>query len=148
MIKGAVLDDAITWIAFLSNIFTIFASGIAIYVFFVKRKSIVTVFELLINYTYQLSLSELKENLEKLNEYNANNIDENEKIINILNDIIGQIKGNDKLSKHFLKSMKEIEVFSSGKKPLTEPRKRALVSELRERLRNLNVRTIDHLIGE
>lgn len=136
------------WIALFSNIFTIVASTIAIYIFATKRKSISTVFNILINYTYQLSLSELKEKLEKLNEYNAKNSEENEKIINILNEIVGQIKGNDKLKNHFSELINEISGFASGRKKLTEAKKRSFVSELRERLRHLNVRNIDNLVGE
>lgn len=142
------MDDFIKWVTLFSNLFTIGASSIAIYIFATKRKSIATVFDLLINYTYQLSLSEVKEKLEKLNEYNAKNPDDNEKIVNILNEIIGQIKGNTKLNTHFSDNLKEIDGFAVGKKKLTEPRKRAIVSELRERLRHLNVRNIDSLIGE
>tara|TARA_R110000737_G_scaffold278495_1_gene285259 strand:+ start:96 stop:518 length:423 start_codon:yes stop_codon:yes gene_type:complete len=136
------------WISLISNTFTIVASGIAIFVFLTKRKSIASVFDLLINYTYQLSLSEIKEKLEKLNEYNAKDSEDNEKIINILNEIIGQIKGNETLKAHFSELLKEIDSFALGRKKLTEPKKRAVVSELRERLRHLNVRNIDKLVGE
>ena len=142
------MDDFIKLVSFFSNLLTIGASGIAIYIFIIKRTAISTVFDLLVNYTYQLSLSEVKEKLEKLNEYNAKDADDNEKIINILNEIIGQIKGNTKLKIHFADNIKEIDGFALGRKKLTEPKKRAIVSELRERLRHLNVRNIDRLIGE
>ena len=142
------MDEVIKWVILCSNVFTIVASGIAIFVFFTKRKSIVTVFNLLINYTYQLSLSEIKEKLEKLNEYNAKDSVDNEKIINILNEIIGQIKGNQKLSVHFKLLLEEIDGFALGRRKLTEAKKRALVSELRERLRHLNITSIDNLVGD
>ena len=103
---------------------------------------------MLVNYTYQLSLSEVKEKLEKLNEYNAKDEIENEKIVNIFNEIVGQIKGNDKLKEHFSSLLSDIEIYALGKKKLSEPKKRALVSELRERLRHLNVKNIDQLVGE
>ena len=147
-IKESILDDFLNWIALFSNIFTVVASGIAIYIFITKRESISSVFDLLINYTYQLSLSEIKEKLEKLNEYNAKDPEDNEKIINILNEIVGQIKGNEKLRAHFSELLKDIDGFALGRKKLTEAKKRAVVSELRERLRHLNVRNIDKLVGE
>lgn len=146
--KESRLDELIKWVALVSNLFTIVASGIAIYVFIVKRKSIATIFNLLVNYTYQLSLSEVKEKLEKLNDYHAKNDEENEKIVNILNEIMGQIKGNTRLKAHFENNIKEIDAFASGRKKITEPKKRAIVSELRERLRHLNVKNIDSLMGE
>lgn len=142
------MDDLMKVISLISNIVTIGASSIAIYLFFAKKESLSAVFGLLVNYTYQLSLSEVKEKLEKLNEYNAKDASENEKIINILNEIVGQIKGNDKLKAHFSEVLSDIDMYALGKKTLSEPKKRALVSELRERLRHLNVKNIDHLVGD
>jgi hypothetical protein len=136
------------WLSFISNIFTIFASGIAIYLFFFKRKAFSTVFNLLVNYTYQLSLSEVKEKLERLNEYHANDPEQCEKIINILNEIMGQIRGNNVLKIHFKELLLDIENLLSGKRRLTEPKKRALVSEIRERVRHLNIKNIDDFVGE
>lgn len=147
--KGVLtLDEVIQWLALVSNVFTIFASGIAIYVFFAKRNEIASVFNLLINYTYQLSLSEIKEKIERLNEYNAKDPEQCENIVNIFNEIIGQIRGNDMLRAHFSELLNKLETLASDKRRLTEPRKRAMVSELRERLRHLNVKSIDNLIGD
>ncbi|KAB0317253.1 MULTISPECIES: hypothetical protein [Vibrio] len=142
------MDELMKWISLISNIVTIGASSIAIYLFLAKKESFTAVFRMLVNYTYQLSLSEVKEKLEKLNEYNAKDENENEKIVNILNEIVGQIKGNDKLKQHFSSSLSDIDMYALGKKQLSEPKKRALVSELRERLRHLNVKNIDHLVGD
>ncbi|MGY5514638.1 hypothetical protein ACXHQ0_27365 [Vibrio antiquarius] len=142
------MDDLVKWISLISNIVTIGASSIAIYLFLAKKESFTAVFRLLVNYTYQLSLSEVKEKLEKLNEYNAKDDKENEKIVYILNEIVGQIKGNDKLKAHFSSSLSDIDMYALGKRHLSEPKKRALVSELRERLRHLNVKNIDHLVGD
>jgi hypothetical protein len=143
-----ILADIIKWATLISNIFTVFASSIAIYLFLFKRKTISTVFNLLINYTYQLSLSEVKEKIERLNEYNAKDPEQNEKIVNIFNEIIGQIRGNQKLKVHFTELLVTLEDLVSDKRKLTEPRKRAAVSELRERLRHLNVQSIHNLVGE
>jgi predicted HTH domain antitoxin len=142
------LDELVKYVSLVSSVFTILASGIAIYLFVVKRKSISSIFSLLINYSYQLTLSELKEKLEKLNDYNAKDSEQNEHIVNILNEIIGQVRGNDKLKSHFSELLKTMENLVSDKRRLTEPRKRALVSELRERIRHLNVKNIDNLVGE
>ena len=45
----------------ISSLFTIVASVIAIYIFLTKRKILSSVISILINYSYQLTLSELKE---------------------------------------------------------------------------------------
>jgi len=142
------LDEIIKWTSLASNLSTIFASGIAIFLFLFKRKKISSVFDLLINYSYQLSLAEVKEKIERLNEYNAKDPEQSEMVINIFNEIIGQIRGNQKLKSHFSELLVTLEALASDKRKLTEPRKRAAVSELRERLRNLNVQNIDHLVGE
>lgn len=142
------MDEFIKWASLASNIFTIIASGIAIYIFYTKRNEISTVFHLLINYTNQLSLSEVKEKIERLNEYNAKDSEQCESIVNIFNEIIGQIRGNAKLKLHFSELLTTMELLASDKRRLTEPRKRAIVSELRERLRHLNIKSIDNLVGD
>ncbi len=139
------LYDAVTVTA---HSFGIIASGIAIYLFVAKRRALASLFQLLVNYSYQLTLSELKEKLEKLNDYNARDPEQYDQIVNIFNDILGQIRGNDRLRIHFSEIVGSIEVLLSDRKKLTEPRKRVLVSELRERIRHLNVRNIDELMGE
>lgn len=136
------------YITIISNGFTIVASGIAIYIFITKRESIYSAFNLLINYSYQLSLSELKEKLEKLNDYKADDPEQYKQIINILHEIIGQIRGNDKLKDHFSEMLQKLETLLSSKRKLSEPTKRAIVSELRERIRNVNVKNFDDLVGE
>lgn len=142
------MDDFMKWVSLISNIFTIFASGLAIYIFLSKREEISSVFNLLINYTHQLSLAEVKEKIERLNEYNAKDPEQCEHIVNIFNEIIGQIRGNDNLKNHFSELLLTMESLASDKRRLTEPKKRALVSELRERLRHLNVKSIDNLVGD
>ena len=136
------------WVSLLSNLFTIFASGLAIYIFFFKREEITSVFNLLINYTHQLSMSEVREKIERLNEYNAKDPEQCDHIVNIFNEIIGQIRGNEKLKIQFTELIVKMESLASDKRRLTEPKKRAIVSELRERLRHLNVKNIDNLVGD
>lgn len=142
------MDGFIYVVSLISNLFTIFASGLAIYIFFSRKEEISSVFNLLINYTHQLSLSEVREKIERLNEYNAKDPEQCEHVINIFNEIIGQIRGNERLRRHFSEILITMESLSADKRRLTEPRKRALVSELRERLRHLNVSNIDNLVGE
>jgi len=144
------LKDCLDIISALANLFTIVASGIAIYLFVFQRKNIASVFSLLLNYSYQLSLSELKEKLERLNEYNASNDDHYDSIINILHEFVGQVRGNDKLRVIMVDQIVLIEdaIARDGKgRKITEPNKRALISEVREKIRNLNVRNIDDLVG-
>lgn len=141
------MDEIIKYASFASDLLTVVASGIAIFIFFTKKKEISSVFSLLVNYTYQLSLSELKEKLERVSEYNAKDPEQCEMIVNIFHEIIGQIKGNDRLKEHFSAVLLDMEKFVSSKRFSLEPRKRSIVSELRERLRNVNVQSIDGLVG-
>ena len=136
------------WISFISNLFTIGASGIAIWLFIAKKETFRSLFSILINYSFQLTISEIKEKIERLNEYNAKSPDELDKIVNIVNEIVGQIRGNETLKDHFAELLTRLELLVSDKRKLTEPRKRAIVSELRERLRNLNITSIDNLLGD
>lgn len=136
--------DAITGIA---SIFTIIASGIAIYVFIFNRQKISAAIGLLLNYSFQTTLSELKEKLERLNEYNANDSAENQEIRNILHEIAGQLRGNNRLSSKLFNMSEKIETLASSKK-LTEPIKRSLISELREQLKNIQMESIDNFSGK
>lgn len=143
-------DVFVDIVSMIGSAFTVGASGIAIYLFLFKRKAIASVFSLLLNYSYQLSLSELKEKLERLNEYNANNVDHYESILNILHEFVGQVRGNDKLRIIMVEQVTLIEAAiaknEKGRK-ISEPSKRAMVSEIREKIRTLNVQNIDDLIG-
>ena len=93
------LTEFFAWIEAVANVFTIFASILAAYVFFANRKKLSVAIQMLINYSFQTTLTELKEKLERLNEYNANEPADHQEIRNILHEIAGQIKGNDRLSK-------------------------------------------------
>lgn len=114
------------------NIFTIIASGIAIYLFLFKRNEISKAFKTLVTYSSQISLTELKFKLERLNELNYENLDEKKEIVNIFNDIVGQLQGNKMLSEKCESILNKLKKAISKNSGLTEPKKRSLVSELRE----------------
>jgi hypothetical protein len=128
--------------ALVSNVLTAIASFIAIYLFATKRRELSKAVSLLLNYAYQTTLAELKEKLERLNEYNASDPDDSAEIRNILHEIAGQIRGNKRFQSTAPKLVRRIEALAAGTN-LTEPRKRSMVSELRESLRTIQVHTIE-----
>ena len=132
------LSDTISLAA---NILTIVASSVAIYLFFVKGKEIQSAFHLLLNWSFQLTLTDLKTKLERLNEYKANEPTEVEEIRNILHEIAGQIRGNRRLLLAAPNLATRVENLAISK-TLSEPRKRSMVSELRETLRNIEVNSL------
>ena len=132
-------------VGFLANALTVVASSIAIYIYFCKKEEVKLLFKVLVNYSYQTTLSEIKEKLDRLNEYNANEPTEVNEIRNLLHEIAGQIRGNQKLQKIQPNLVTRIEVIANAKK-ITEPSKRSLVSEIRELLKNLNVDSIEKYI--
>lgn len=130
----------------LANIFTIGASSIAIWLFFSKSNEIKTAFNLLLNWSFQLTLTDLKSKIERLNEYSAKNPNDLEEIRNILHEIAGQMRGNDqivKTSNNLISNnlISKIEKLATSKS-LDEPRKRSIVSEIREVLRNMQVNSV------
>lgn len=135
------------FLADIANIFTILASGLAIYVFIVNRKKISAALDLLLNYSFQTTLTELKEKIERLNEYNANEPDDVPEIRNILHEISGQIRGNGRLSSTVPQLAKKIEGLATGKR-LSEPAKRSIISEVREQLKNIQVNNIESIAGK
>ena len=135
-------------ISFLANIFTIIASGIAIYLFVFKRDAVKSVFKVLTNYSYQISLSELKIKLERLNELSVNDQSQSDEIINIFNEIVGQIRGNVMLKNKCEIILKKLTRYAETPRILTEPKKRSIISELREKLRHIDIQNIDELMED
>lgn len=132
-----------TMLAAIADVFAILASSIAIYIFVSKRKQLSSLLSTLLNYSYQLTLSELKEKLERLNEFHVDDEEGRKRIEILVHEIIGQIEGNPKLRSVMSEVRAQAETLVSDKKKLTEPKKRAFVAELRERIRHLNIQSID-----
>jgi hypothetical protein len=125
---------------FCANVFTVFASGIAIYLFVCKREKIKSVIQILFNYSTQISISEVKYKLERLNDYTVSDPEQKDIIINILNDISGQIKGNKNIfNSDFVELLNLIDKYTHNQSDFSEPKKRSLVSELREKLRHVDI---------
>ena len=133
-------------VSFISSIFSAIAAGIAVYLFIFKRKSILSVFHLLLNYSFQISLTELRTKLERLNDLSANDEEQKEEVINIFNEIAGQIMGNSVLSKECGVILEKVSKYAENPQGLTEPKKRSIVSELRENLRNVDIQSYSEII--
>lgn len=144
---SGMIDILIKVIDLISNAFTIVVSGIAIYLFLFKRNTISSILKILLNYSYQVTLSELRGKLDRLNDLNFNEPTHAEEIANIFNEIVGQIRGNKRLRKECSEILKKLSVYAESPKKLTEPRKRSVVSELRENLKHIYVESFDELIG-
>lgn len=125
-----------------ANIFTIVASAIAIFLFIAKREELSAALSLLLNWSYQTTLSDIIGKLDRLHEYNANEPTDRPEIQNIIHEIAGQFRGNPKLFTAAPALPDRLEAFASGKK-LTEPNKRSVVAEVREIIRNLQVANVD-----
>lgn len=147
-LEESVIKTICDIVSFLSNILTIITSSIAIYIFFIKRKTIAAAVKVILNYSYQSTLYELKEKVERLNEYNADNETDLKEIINIFNEILGQINGNPVLKDRLKTIAEKLDVILSSKCKLKEPKKRSLVSEIREQIKHLNLGSIESYLGE
>lgn len=135
------------WTNFLANLLTIFASTIALYIFFFNREKISSAINFILNYSNQLTLTDLKFKIERLNDYNTNDAEQKEEVINILNEIEGQIIGNKMLQDKLQPQLGKIASFTATPKQLSEPKKRSLVSELRESIRNIDVSNYGDIIN-
>jgi hypothetical protein len=134
--------------AFIANLMTISASGIAIYLFFWKGKYISSVFNTLLSYSTQITLSELNGKLNSLNDLRATEPEHKEEILNLLNDIAGQLRGHPTLKSKFSELIGEIGRITASKVKITEQKKRALVSELREQVRHVGILNIELVKGQ
>lgn len=122
-----------------ADFLTILASGLAIYLFFTQKDKIGSAFNLLLRFSLQVTLSELQNKIDRLNEYTAGDSKQLESIINILKEIEGQIKGNRFLKVKLAQMVVDIENFTDKPAKITEGRKRSLVAELREQLRDIDI---------
>lgn len=147
-----------------TSLSTIAASSLAIYIYLKNKDRIATAFQLLLSYSHQVTLSELNQKIESLNDFNSDEQEDIPEIQNILHDILGQITGNSRLNAQLSKSVSEIQNFSkdlddfeqrktSGRRVKgrsgtlavrMEPGKRSLVSSLKEQLKELQVDMTKH----
>jgi hypothetical protein len=135
------------WINFGANVMTISASGLALYLFFMNRKKIASAIKFILNYSNQLTLTDLKFKIERLNDYTTNDQDQKLEIINILNELEGQIIANKNLQEKLKPQLDKIISFTTNPTFLTEPKKRSIVSELKESIRNLDVSNYNSIIN-
>ena len=142
------MDTFFKLLAAVANVFAIIASGIAVYLFVFKRKVISSALHVLLNYSSQISFSEFNAKLERLNDLSADDTDQIKSVINIFNEILGQIRGSKFLSKHFKEIIPKVKAYAEGKAKISEAKKRSIVNELRERLRNINIKNYTEFIGE
>lgn len=141
------MEEIDFWINIIANLMTIFASGLAIFIFYNNREKIVSAINFILNYSNQLTLTDLKFKIERLNDYNTNDVTQKNEVVNILNEIEGQILGNKSLKDKLSEQLTKIENFTSNTKLLTEPKKRSLVSELKESIRNLDISNYGDIIN-
>lgn len=134
-------------IGFLSNFLTVIVSCIVIYLYISKRDTISSAIELLTKYSSQISMTELNYKLERIAELSAEEESSKAQIVNILNEIVGQIRGNSSLKKQCAIILKKLAMFADNPDLITEPKKRSIVSELRETLRYIDLISYNDIIG-
>lgn len=139
-----VFKSAVEVIGFLSNAFTVATSFLVFYLYFTKKNEIATAFRLFLNFSYQTTLAELKWKLDRLNEFRVDEPSHINEIKSLLHDIAGQIKGNYKLNEAAPDLVKILEKFADS--VMTEPRKRSIVSLVREKIKTISVNGFEEII--
>jgi len=87
----------------------------------------------------------LKDKLELLNDLNANDEEQKKEVINIFNDVEGQLRGNGILLQNCKEILKKITRLNNNTDELNEPKKRSVISELRENLRNIEIKSFEEI---
>ena len=134
--------------SFVDSIVSILAASIVIYLFIYKRKSISSIYYVLLNYTFQTTLRELNTKIDRLNDFNVDDKNHRNTVIIILNEVVGQMRGNPIWAKKCNPILTKLTKYAEKPDNLTEARKRSLVSELRETLRNISIHNYKEMIGE
>ena len=133
---------------YIDAIFSIIVAIIFLYLFINKRKAISSIYQVLLNFSFQMSLQELNTNIDRLNDYDADNDKDRKYVINLLNDVVGQMNGNPVLSKKCKNILETLSKFTDNPNKLTDAKKRYAVSQLRETLRNINTQNFNEIAGE
>lgn len=134
------------YIELISNSLTIFTAIIAIFVYYKNKDKISSAINFVLNYSKKLTLTELKYKVERLNDFTTNDTEQKKEIINILSEIEGQVIANAYIKENLKIQLEKINGFIDNSKTLTEPKKRSLVSELRERINNIDISNYQELI--
>lgn len=132
-------------VAFFANTLTIGLGCLTLYLFIAKRKEIATAFNLFMNFSYQTTLAELRWKLDKLNEYRVTEPTHIEEIRSLIHDVAGQIRGNRKINDADPELAKALEKFADGN--MTEPKKRSVISNVREKIKNLGIDNFEDIMG-
>jgi hypothetical protein len=126
-----------------SDIVEICVGLTALWVAWTQRDKISTAFSILLGYSLQTSLGDLRHWLERLQEHNIDGTDESSRVRRDLAYIRGKIKGNKVLYTHFgdkiLKRVNEMIGDLDQRRPVSETSKISLCSEIKERLATLEV---------
>jgi len=88
----------------------------------------------------------MKFKIERLNDFTTNDVEQKKEVINILSEIEGQILGNKQIENELKIQLEKISDFVDNSKSLTEPKKRSLVSELRESVRNIDISNYQSIV--
>lgn len=129
------------WTSLIANALTVVTASVALWVYFSKKKEISAAFNMLLNWSYQSTLTDLTGKLDRLNEYNAKEAADLPEIKNILEELAGQVRGNPRLMKSAPELAPRLEKLARGSKIL-EPAKRSMVAEVRETIRNIKVNSM------
>lgn len=121
-------------LAIADSVFTIAASGLAIYIYARKRREISAALRLLLNFSTAMSMTDLRLKLERLNDLNADDDGDRKEVVGVINELCGQIRGNKAMKKRLAPLARKLQPYAEETKSVTQARKRALVAEIREYL--------------
>jgi len=133
---------------FLGDLFTVLASALALYLYFFRRGEISAAIKAISNFAYQSTLAELRQKLEVLSNLHANNADQIDDINSTWHDVCGQIEGNPSLVVECAEFVRRVKRTTTRAAPISQPQHRALISQLREKLRHIDVTTFVEALGE
>lgn len=132
----------ISWIVqatgFFADLLTILASLVAIYVFWMNRSEIGQVLKQIAGWRVHASTHEVLHKINKLSELDSETNLSDSKIL--LSQIIGQLNGVPEFSSELDDLVKEFRKLAKAK-TVPNAKKQELLSELTERLRNIQLNT-------
>lgn len=133
------------WAEFIANLLSIAAVLSGAYLYYTKREKISAVYNVVLGLRHQESFRELNRRLDHLDRLNIETKEQRGEAINLLAEILGQLKSNHHLATPAASVITKLTPIIEQGTKMNESAKRQVCAELREVLRGLNYEAISNL---
>lgn len=142
---GSAAEVLLRVIEVIADVGTIGAACVAILVFLRNGPELKSLIKTLNNFAHRDSMSELRIKIELVSSLHASDQSNSTEIASLFLEICGQIDGSPFLRDDLSEISSRMKNAASSRRSISEPQKRAILSELREIVRHLDYANFEEL---